>query len=97
MKSIICDAEECYICGAKQGLHTHHVLDGIRRKKADEDGLTVRLCWQCHKGIHDKGEVKVYGKVVTEYDLKQQAQMAWMYHYGAGIDRFRERYGKSYV
>lgn len=97
MKSIITDKRVCYICGRTQGLQTHHVLDGIRRKKADEDGLTVPLCMECHRVIHDNGEVRTMGKTVTEWDLKQQAQMAWMYHNSASIEAFRERYGKSYI
>lgn len=97
MKSIICDAEECYICGTKRNLQTHHVLDGIRRKKADEDGLTVRLCADCHRLLHDRGRVHTIGKTVDEWDLKQQAQMAWMYHNSASVEAFRERYGKSYL
>lgn len=97
MKSIITDKQECYICGAKRGLQTHHVLEGIRRQKADAEGLVIPLCASCHRTLHDKGMVRITGKVVDQWDLKQQAQLAWMYEHRAGMEAFRERFGKSYL
>lgn len=50
---------ECYLChkGYTAGLDHHHVIHGTGdRKKADEDGLWVWLCRDCHTALHDKGE-----------------------------------------
>ena len=50
---------ECYLCGKSYtaGLDHHHCLHGTGdKKKADEDGLWVWLCRECHSKLHDKGE-----------------------------------------
>lgn len=89
MKSIIHDNDECYICGAYAS-ETHHCIHGFaNRRIADRDGLTVRLCHQCHANLHDKGW---YDK-----DLQKLAQVRWMEYYERSIDEFRKRYGKSYL
>lgn len=50
---------ECYICHkpASAGLDHHHCLHGTGdKKKADEDGLWVWLCRDCHRRLHDFNE-----------------------------------------
>jgi hypothetical protein len=39
----------CYICGDKYGLHTHHI---IPRAYGGTNGPTVTLCGGCHTLIH---------------------------------------------
>ena len=94
MKSIISNANHCYLCGRKENLHTHHVLYGTaNRKKADEDGLTIKLCPSCHTAIHNP---------TTKFDkwtakaLKEIAQEKWEDRYGSR-EEFIERYGKNYL
>lgn len=46
-KSRITEYELCVICD-RPAAHTHHTLSGSNRKKAEEYGLTVPLCPECH-------------------------------------------------
>lgn len=90
MKSIINNEERCVLCGQTYGLETHHCIHGSgRRKLADEDGLTVRLCHVCHRNLHDHG--------FYDHDLQIIAQYAWQKHYKKTAEDFRARYGKSYL
>lgn len=80
--------EKCFICGAWRATDRHHCLHGSMRKKADEDGLTVMLCHECHMELHDHG--------TGDRLLQQIAQYHWEQTYGTR-DEFRARYGKSYL
>lgn len=88
-KSIIQqDTESCFLCG-QYATDTHHCHHGSRRKLADEDGLTVKLCHRCHMNLHDKG--------TCDRELQKIGQRAWMEHYHKTINDFIDRYGKSYI
>ena len=81
---------ECYFCLTTKRLFTHHCLHGTsNRKKADKDGLTVKLCLMCHTALHDHG--------TGDYQLMKLAQVKWMKHYGKTEKDFIDRYGKSYL
>lgn len=85
----------CYVCGNKLYPHLHHIFYGVRnRKKADEDGLTVYLCYKHHEGTDG-----VHGKNGHKLDmrLKQIAQKKWMEYYNKTTDDFIKRYGKNYL
>ena len=75
-------------------LHNHHVLFGKNRKKADQDGLTVYLCYEHHEGTNG-----VHGKNGANVDiyLKTRAELDWLDHNNKTIDDFIERYGKNYL
>ena len=88
MKSIIHDHNDCYICG-QYATDTHHCLHGSMRKRADADGLTVRLCHRCHMNLHDKG--------TFDRELQKLAQERWQEYYGKTTDEFIKTYGKSYL
>lgn len=87
MQSIIQSSRECYLCGRSDSLHLHHCIHGSNRKLADQDGLTVFLCVECHTNLHQRGW--------HDRELKQLAEEAWISRYGTRDD-FRRRYGKSY-
>lgn len=95
MKSIIQgDSEYCFLCQKLgmlfRGTEVHHMIFGTgKRKLADEDGLTVHLCNQHHRMLHDKGEYK--------RDLQELAQITWQEHYHKTTEEFIERYGISYL
>ena len=91
IRSIIDDYPACYNCyRTDRGLHVHHCLHGTaNRKKADEDGLVVYLCSECHRKVHDKSSR------LDRY-LELTAQRAWMRVYGSEQD-FIARYGKSFI
>lgn len=87
-KSIIHNGESCYLCGRGGVLETHHVVHGSgRRILADQDGLTVKLCPQCHRNLHDFGW--------NDKDLQKIGMAAWMREYGTKED-FIRRYGRAY-
>lgn len=87
MKSIMQSECECYFCGRMDGLERHHALHGTaNRRLADEDGLTVLLCHECHRKLHDKG--------IGDRVLQRAAESIWTRTYGTRED-FIKRYGKS--
>lgn len=94
MKSIIDDSENCYICQNFKGIttkatDTHHCIGAANRKKATADGLTVRLCRQCHRLLHDQN--------LHYRDLQQIAERTYLEHYNKTVDDFIKRYGKNYL
>lgn len=96
MKSIVCnqDIKQCYVCGAKHNLHLHHIIFGKNRKKADQDGLTVWLCYDHHEGTFG-----VHGKNGHDLDkrLKEIAEDIWLKHYKKTKEDFIKKYGKNYL
>lgn len=90
MKKSIMQSDGCYICGSWRDLETHHVMHGTaNRKKADEDGLTVKLCRRCHSDLHDKG--------LEDRWLQKEGMRAWCRYYSKTEEDFRRRYGKVIV
>ncbi len=88
-KSIFQESKICYLCGATQPLHYHHIFGGnANRIKSDEDGMTVWLCASCHQLVHTNNNAMK--------TLKRRGQIVWEGVYG---DRkaFRKRYGRSYL
>lgn len=81
------DGEYCIECGAP-ATDTHHCLFGRNRADADADGLTVRLCRQCHSRLHDKDEA-----MAMRY--RKMAQVAYEYRYGH--EMYMKRYGRNYL
>ncbi len=89
-KSIIHNDDSCFICGSMRNLETHHVWHGTaNRKLADEDGLTVKLCHQCHSNLHDKG--------TNDRMLMEVGEWAWLKVYGGTIIDFIKRYGRNVI
>ena len=83
-------SEYCYICAKYGNLEKHHCLHGTaNRRLADEDGLFVWLCRNCHTRLHDKG--------IGDKGLQIVAEKAWMQHYGKTEEDFIKRYGKNYI
>ena len=89
--SIIQQDKRCYVCGTTQNLHLHHTIFGKNRKKADEDKLTVYLCYEHHEGTNG-----VHGKNGHELDmkLKRLSVKVWCEYYGKTEEEFRMRYGR---
>lgn len=72
---------------------THHCLFGNKRAKADEYGLTVKLCRTCHNRVHNPRND--WDKESQEY-LKREAQYAFEEKVGTR-EEFRQIFGKSYL
>ena len=91
--SLIQDAKECFVCGARQNIHTHEVFFGKNRKKSMEDGCCVYLCGNHHnlsnEGVH-------FNKRLDDY-LKRCTQIQWMTVYKKTTEDFIKRYGRNYL
>ncbi|WP_313413190.1 hypothetical protein [Sedimentibacter sp.] len=45
----------CYVCHSERNLQVHHCMHGTaNRKQAEKYGLTIPLCFKCHRELHDK-------------------------------------------
>ena len=80
-------AERCYLCRKRGRLEVHHCLHGRNRRAADEMGLTVHLCGECHRRLHDRGE--------HDRELEALAQETYEELYGHGA--WMARVGKNFT
>lgn len=93
MKSIIQLNDECWVCGARNNLHTHHCYYGVKNRKiSDREGFIVRLCL-----LHHEGTDGVHGKNGHELDLrlKQECQKAYEEYHTR--DDFVKLIGRNYL
>lgn len=81
------DYTPCFLCGAT-ATEIHHMIHGPDRKKADEDGLVVPLCRECHNKVH-------FGGGGLDRELKRTAQL-W-YEKEHTREEWMERYGRNYL
>lgn len=90
-ESIMQDTKECYITGAVDGLHRHHVYQGARRKASDDWGCWVwlRADW------HNLSNYGVHFNKDLDSRLKQECQERFEALYGH--DKFIEVFGKNYL
>lgn len=83
------DTSVCYLCGKYMGKgDKHHIFNGAKRDRAEEDGMYVYVHRVCHSFIHEHP--------MTMKTLKMRGQRKWEEIYG-DRDAFIKRYGKSYL
>ena len=81
------NSETCFLCFSKAA-DRHHCMHGTaNRKKAEKYGLTVWLCRECHRKLHDQG--------LNDLFLQQTAQQAFEAKYGHEL--WMEEFGKDYL
>lgn len=81
-------ANECYICGTTQGLHRHHLLHGTaNRKKAEQYGLVVYLCWKHHMQVHADPEMDRTFKMLGQRMFEETHTR----------EEFIKEFGRSYL
>ena len=98
---MITDFEElCVICN-KKATDVHHLIPGTSgRRLADEDGLTIPLCRECHDRIHNDNKMLVLTKIIGQLayernylinkyqlpfdDLSTECRVSFMERYGKG-------------
>ncbi len=86
--SIITSVTEYCIMCCKPTTDIHHLCFGrSERRLADEDGLTIPVCRECHSMIHNDARLGHLSKIL--------GQIAWEGKYGDRQD-FIRRYGKSW-
>ena len=95
MDSIIKTAKSCFFCGSEENLERHHAMHGTaNRKLAEEDGLWVWCCPECHTGTWGVHGKYGHGKDLT---LKMAAEYAWIRTTGKTEADWIKRYGKNYL
>lgn len=94
MKSIIKESKSCFFCGSERQLERHHCMKAQNRKRAEQQGLWVWLCMDCHRGTYG-----VHGKYGHEKDvaLKKAAEYAWLKTYNKTIEDWIKEYGKNWL
>lgn len=89
------DKKECHVCGDQRELERHHCLHGTsNRQKAEQDGLWVWLCPECHRG---RWGVHGYDGYELSLSLKREAEAKWLEHYGKTVEDWIDRYGKNFL
>lgn len=93
MNSVIQARKECFVCGIVDDLELHHVLFGNpRRRLADEDGLTVWLCREHHRGTYG-----VHGKQGRKLDITLKKRAQTVYELTHSRDEWMARYRRNYL
>lgn len=91
MDSILQDNRECFITGATEGLHRHHIYKGPRRKMSDNNGFWVWLRCDWHNGAN-------YGVHFNhELDLRLKQECQRKFEETHTREDFRALIGKSYL
>ena len=99
----------CALCGAPAECR-HHLIYGSRRALADKDGLLLPLCNDCHN-LAISPQERIHGNPVAEKLSKIIGQLQWESEHvdhekarkdpgkaaGEVRERFRKRYGRSYL
>lgn len=91
--SILQDTKECYITGAKTGLHCHHVFGGPNRNNSEKYGLWVWL----RSDWHNMSDYGVHFNKDLRQRLQAQAQEKAMEHYGWSVEDFTKIFGRNYI
>lgn len=88
MDSIITEyLDYCLLCGRPTYDDIHHCLCGSDRKHADEDGLTIPLCRDCHNFIHQNPRALAMSKIIGQLAYEREHTR----------EEFRARYRHSYL
>lgn len=79
--------KQCQLCHEwHDNLEEHHLLLGKNREKADKHGLTINICWKCHKRVHATALVNILRKVGQLIFEKKHSRK-----------QFIKEFGKSYI
>lgn len=94
-KSIITDYKDiCFFCG-RPAEGEHHLLFGNgKRRLAEEDGLKIPICNQCHTLGVVTG--RIHDNPMAEKLSKMLGQALYETRIGSRQE-FMKRYGKSYL
>ena len=97
MSTYITDYEKyCFLCGRPASEMHHLVYSGALRKLADDDGLFVPCCRECHNEIHNTGIAGKMSKIIGQlaFELNENAHKRDIKD---AREKFRARYGRSYL
>lgn len=92
MRSIIQLEKECYITGARTGLHEHHIFAGKNRDNSEKYGLKIWLIPELHNmtqnGVH-------YNKDLRDL-IHRAGQLAFERVHGSR-EEFVAIFGQNYL
>lgn len=94
MKSVLQTEKECYVCGSRAELHSHHCIYGTAGRMASEKrGYKVWLCYEHHEGNSGVHQNPNQG---LDLFLKRLSQSHYETHLGTREDFIKE-FGRSYL
>lgn len=87
----------CILCGTPS-TDVHHCIPGnAKRRLADEDGLTISLCRDCHDFIHRNGKAATMSKIIGQLAFEKEYSAVSEERQTEAREVFRKRYGGSYL
>lgn len=93
MKSIMQEERECYLTGAKSGLHRHHIFGAFNRNNSEKYGLWVWLRWDRH--IADSPHRTPHNDAEIDLMLKREAQRKFEEIYSRDV--FMQIFGRNWL
>ena len=88
------DTRECYLTGATDGLHRHHIYFGNPNRKISEaNGFWVWLRWDWHNGA----PYGVHGRDGHDLDRRLKQECQERFEETHTREQFRQLIGKSYL
>lgn len=97
--------EICRMCGKPEECEHHLIFGNSLRRLADEDGLTMVMCNNCHN-MAIKPVDRIHGNSTAEKLSKMLGQALWEREYIANYctepqikarEAFMKRYGRSWL
>lgn len=101
-KSILQDEKECFITGATQGLHKHHIYGGNpNRKISEEQGFWVWLSHEYHTNsnecVHKNHPFNLTLKKMCQFAYEAKCVIDQGISWESARDRFMKMIGRSYI
>lgn len=93
MDTIMQDKKECYMTGAKSGLHKHHIFGAFNRENSEKYGLWVWLRWDCH--IADSPRRTPHNDAEIDLMLKREAQRKFEQSHSR--EEFMQIFGRNWL
>lgn len=84
----------CFFCGRPAECEHHLLFGNGKRKLAEEDGLKVPACHNCH--TIGRLTSRIHDNIIAEKLSKMLGQAVYEGKIGTR-EEFRRRYGKSYL
>lgn len=81
---------KCQVCGVNESTQTHHLFGGANRQNSEKykDICTIRVCFRCHRAIHD-GKLN---KLVEIMRRNAQLEFEEKYSHEEFMNTFRRNY-----
>ena len=95
-KSIMPDdmPEVCWTCGKVGPTDVHHIFGAANRKWSEKYGLTVHLCRECHRRVHDN---KYAMDSLHKAGEQQYCDVYFPGDMNHGMIDFRQIFGRNYL